>query len=299
MRRLLSPLTAWRMQRQLQQAHETLSDQAIELSRERFALYVPPRAPSQGYALLVFVPPWEDAQVPQQWVPPLDRNGVIFVSAARSGNDADVLDRREPLALLAAYNVMQRYHVDPERIYVGGFSGGSRVALRLALAYPDLFRGALLEAGSDPIGSAGIPLPPAGLMRLFQQDTRLVFLTGSEDTFHTAQDSRSRDSLNAWCVFDSVTESMWRAGHDVATGTDFGRALKALQRSARPETGRLDACRQRNQQAMDAQLQQAQALIEAHEIDAARKLLEQIDAKYGGLAAPRSVELMERIGPNH
>ena len=56
--------------------------------------------------------------------------------------------------VLAAYNVMKRYAVDPQRVFVSGFSGGARVAMRLALAYPDLFRGALMDAGSDPIGDA-------------------------------------------------------------------------------------------------------------------------------------------------
>jgi len=102
-----------------------------------------------GYALLVFVPPWPDARVPWGGPPSWNNTVVIFVSAANSGNDASILDRREPLALLAAQNVMRRYPIDPERVYVGGFSGGSRVALRIALGYPDVFHGALLNAGSD------------------------------------------------------------------------------------------------------------------------------------------------------
>jgi poly(3-hydroxybutyrate) depolymerase len=52
------------------------------------------------------------------------------------------------LALIAAQNAMAQYSVDPQQVYIGGFSGGSRVALRLALGYPDVFHGALLNAGS-------------------------------------------------------------------------------------------------------------------------------------------------------
>jgi len=37
------------------------------------------------------------------------------------------------------YNIMQQYPVDPQRVYVAGFSGGSRVALRLVLGYPTCF----------------------------------------------------------------------------------------------------------------------------------------------------------------
>lgn len=51
-----------------------------------------------------------------------------------------------------------------------GFSGGSRVAEIAALAYPDVFRGAILNAGADPIdGQDGIDKPPADLLRAFQR----------------------------------------------------------------------------------------------------------------------------------
>ena len=42
------------------------------------------------------------------------------------------MGRREPLALLAALNILADYPIDPEQVYIGGFSGGSRIARRLA-----------------------------------------------------------------------------------------------------------------------------------------------------------------------
>ena len=93
------------------------------------------------------------------------------------------LTRRAPLALLAAYNLMSRYPVDAQKVYVGGFSGGARIALRLALAYPDLFHGALLNAGSDPLGMPGRPHRRSPqLLQQFQESTRLVYVTGEHDT---------------------------------------------------------------------------------------------------------------------
>jgi hypothetical protein len=50
----------------------------------------------------------------------LDQFGMIFVSAARSGNDEDIISRREPLALIAAQNAMARYAIDPDKVFVGG-----------------------------------------------------------------------------------------------------------------------------------------------------------------------------------
>ncbi len=165
--RFLSPLNAMRAGKRLAHSAVALRDQPIDLTQERFTVYVPSHPPTEGYGLLVFVPPWENAMLPRGWAATLDRHGVIFVSAANSGNEANILDRREPLALLAAHNIMQRFHVDPARIYVGGFSGGSRVALRLALEFPDVFRGAFLNAGSDPIGDAQTPLAPLWALATF------------------------------------------------------------------------------------------------------------------------------------
>lgn len=296
MRRLLSPLTAWRLQQQLTRAHQRLGEQAIDLARERFTLYVPTRAPPpSGYALLVFVSPWEDAREARQWLPALDRHDTIFVSALDSGNDKDVLNRREPLALLAAWNVMQRYRVDPDRVYVGGFSGGSKVALRLALAYPDLFRGVLLEAGSEPIGTATVPLPPADLLRQFQLTTRVVYLTGDHDDYHQAEDARSRESLRDWCAMSLSDVAMPRTQHELADAGSVSRALDELARPAHPDPDKLAECRASNERSLQSEMARARSLIDAGHPGEARKLLEQVDASYGGLAGQQAVALMAQL----
>jgi hypothetical protein len=204
--RLLSPLSAAQVADKLAHSAVALRDQSIDLTQERFMVYVPAHSPTQGYGVLVFVPPWENAMLPRGWAAILDRRGVIFVSAANSGNEADILDRREPLALLAAHNIMQRFRVDLQRIYIGGFSGGSRVALRLAVGYPDVFRGAFLNAGSDPIGDVQTPLPPPELFSRFQEMTRIVYISGENDAVNVDKDAASRQSLLEWCVFDWYAE---------------------------------------------------------------------------------------------
>ena len=291
MRRLLSPLAAAQVLRSLEHSSERLSDQSIDLAAERFVLYVPAHAPTDGYGLLAFVSPWDEAQLPPGWALVLDRYGVIFVSAARSGNSADVLGRREPLALLAAYNVMQRYPVDPQRVYAGGFSGGSRIALRLALAYPDLFRGALLNAGSDPL-DAGPPTPPArALLERFEESTRIVFVTGEHDALHLSMDRASLASMREWCVFDTSAEITPGAGHELASPAALSRALSALAAHVRPDAAKLAACRAALDRRLSARLAQVQSLIDAGKRSEARRRIEELDRTFGGLAAPQSVAL--------
>jgi pimeloyl-ACP methyl ester carboxylesterase len=293
--RFLSPLNALRAEKRLAHSAVALRDQPIDLARERFTVYVPSHSPAEGYGLLVFVPPWENAMLPRGWAAILDRHGVIFVSAANSGNAANILDRREPLALLAAHNIMQRFHVDPERTYIGGFSGGSRVALRLALEFPDVFRGAFLNAGSDPIGDAQAPLPTPELFSRFQEMTRIVYISGQNDAVNVEKDAASEQSLLEWCVFDWYAERSPWTGHEVAGPAVLGRALDMLDKHG-VNMARLNNCRLRINQELDKTIVQANDLLAAGDADGARRSLNKIDTRYGGLAAPRSVDLAARIG---
>jgi pimeloyl-ACP methyl ester carboxylesterase len=208
----------------------------------------------------------------------------------RSGNEENVLARREPLALLGAYNVMRRYPVDAERVYAAGFSGGSHIAMRLALGYPDLFRGALLEAGSDPLGSGVPPLPPSDLFQRFQETTRLVYLSGDHDS-RLAADGESQQSMHRWCIFDTEAQTILGAAHEIASPQALSRALEALSRHKAPDAGKLAHCRADIERDLTSALQKAQSLIDGGRRADAQKLLIEVDRRFGGLAAPRSVAM--------
>jgi dienelactone hydrolase len=289
-RRLLSPLAAARLEAQLAQAGTTATGNSINLADERFVVYVPAQRPPQGYGCLVFVPPWQDARIPSGWAAALEKYGVIFVSAARSGN-TEVVGRREPLALLAAENLTRRYPIDPGRIYIGGFSGGSRIAQRLALAYPDVFRGAILNAGSDPIGEVDLPVPPGELLSKFQSATHVVYLTGDQDTAQTLADQVSVHTMHQWCVSAVDSYVIPRLAHEVAPPEALSWALGRLRSDAPPEPARLAACQAKIETELTTRLQEVRALIDAGHRTEAEKLLQKVDAQFGGLAAPRSLEL--------
>jgi len=292
-RRLLSPLSALRLDQYAAGVGKTLGGQPIDLAKERYSIYVPssPHSSTGTYSLLVFVPPWPRAEVPRAWIPVLNRYNTILVTAANSGNDAPTIDRREPLALLAAHNAMVQYPVNPQQVYIGGFSGGARIALRLALGYPDVFHGALLNAGSDSIGTADVSLPPTALFRSFQESIRLVYLTGERDEENLARDMYSRRSLNEWCVFDLVTQTEPRTAHELADASGFGRSLQALLSPRESHPDKLAECRTRIEQELSTELQQVETAFGRGESKLAKQLLTKIDARYGGLAAPRSIQL--------
>jgi len=291
-RRTLSPLANV----EIAKISARLRPQAIDLAQESFSIYVPAQRPAKGYALLVFIPPWQDSHLPPGWGAVLDGLGMIFVSAAKSGNVENVIDRRIPLALLGAHNIMQRYPIDLDRVYIGGFSGGSRVAMRTALAYPDLFRGALLNAGSDPVGGVEALLPADDLFAQFQSSTRLVYVTGSDDSWNIQHDMVSRDSMTAWCVFGTRVESMLKVGHEAATSYALRRALSSLDQRAPIDAEKLSACRARIAKEMAADLRRVSDLLERDKTHEAWQSLTKLDIRYGSLAAAETVQLEERIG---
>jgi hypothetical protein len=294
-RRMLSPLEARRVTQAAMHSGKSLQGQPLDLAKERFTVYVPREAPPEGYSLLVFVSPYDDARLPFDWISALDRHGMIFVTAARSGNSADVFDRREPLALLGAVNVISRYAIDPRRIYIAGFSGGSRVAERLAIGYPELFRGGLLLAGSDPAGDARLPFPPAEIFGHFQESGHLVYASGSRDAYHLAEDGVSRRSMATWCVFDLADSSIPGLGHELPNGRTIDRLLDQLDTPRSPDSAKLAACRAQVDASLDAALRGVQDLAHAGKPDKAREALAKVDGQFGGLAAPRSVELADSL----
>lgn len=186
---------------------------------------------------------------------------------------------------------MQEHPVDPERIYIAGFSGGSRIALRLALGYPDLFRGAILNAGSDSIGDARIPLPPKDLLLRFQSSTHLIYVTGDRDADHMVDDMASVRSMHTWCVFNTDDYGEPRAGHEVAGALALSRALNGLLDGVRTDTDKLAACRSKIDSDLEKRFAKVDSLIAGGRRAEARNLLIEMDEHYGGLAAPRSVDL--------
>jgi pimeloyl-ACP methyl ester carboxylesterase len=300
-RRTLTPLTFAVVQRTLSAGIQGLREQPIDLTQEKFTVYVPAGAPPQaGYGLLVFVPPWPLGGVPRLWFGPLNRHRLIIISATNSGNDAKILDRRLPLALLAYENIRAQYPIDSNRVYIGGLSGGSRASLVTALAYPDVFRGVLLNAGADPIGGeAGIYIPPADLFRKFQEQMKLVYVTGDADEVNMRDDEVSRTSMKEWCVFNFEVKVVRRLGHEVLDSNSLDTALEMLDRPFALDAGKLAKCNERVQRELASKLADAEQAIASGDRNRALGKLKAIDGHYGGLAAPAILELQAKLAALH
>jgi pimeloyl-ACP methyl ester carboxylesterase len=294
--RLLSPVTQLRIDRYVDRANTGLATQSIHAGEESFDLFVPATPGPAGYGVMVYIWPGDEMSMPFSWRRLFEARHLIFIAARRSGNGQNVLERRLPLALHGLEYAKRHYRIDPERVYLGGFSGGSRVAQKLALGYPDVFRSLMLAGGSDPIGTAGFVPPSRELMRLFQRHTRIVFATGTQDLPNRTKDARTHASFADFCVRGVRDISPSRTGHWVPEDRVMARVLDALEEPVK-EDAAFSECDRALETRVRARLDEVQRLSAGGSQDEARDKLAGLDELYGGLAAPDSLRLAETLYP--
>lgn len=293
-RRLMGPVTHDRLLRYMQAHDVAVREHDVDPGAERYEIVLPSTRPPGGYGVMVFVAPQHHFPLTSDFRRELDRRGFIYIAAYASGNDQNVYRRRVPLALHGLAHVVANHPVDPARIHVSGFSGGSRVALRLASGFPDLFSSVMLVGGSDPIGQHGYSPPPPELMERFQTHTRIVIATGREDGPNRGKDGRTRESFEAYCVAGVTLVLPPRVGHEMPYGRYLAQAMDAMEVPVTP-TDADDACRADLLQRVSDELDAAQESLEAGRHADAAERLQSIDARFGGLASPRIEALVRRL----
>jgi hypothetical protein len=138
-------------------------------------------------------------------------------------------------------------------------------------------------------------LPPADLFHQFQTASRIFYVTGDDDQGPLDEARVSARSLNEFCVANVTAMTMRHTAHSTADHDMLSDVLDALLGSAPSQPDDMTACRVKLDSTVQSQLQQVETLIADGDKAGARQLLDTIDAKYGGLAAPKSVPLDAEI----
>ncbi len=297
-RRVFSPTTHDRLQRFQQQIGQHAVEQTVDLAQERFDVFLPSTKPAAGYGVIVFVSPIERWPLTRDWKKVLDRQGILWVSALRSGNQQNVYERRIPLALHALENLRARYPLDPRRIYISGFSGGSRTAMRIAASYADVFTGAILIGGAKAMGEEDFAPPPAELMQALQTRMQVVYSTGKHDAPNLRLDQRSFDALGERCVAGISRIRIPNVGHEVPDRKTLERVLRRLAEPIAPAALDQQArCMQALTARIDADLTAAEQAWAAGDKARAGERLGAADLAWGGLASARLVRLARELAP--
>lgn len=154
---------------------DSLGDAVSADGNVTWMMYVPDSYdPSLPAGLMVYISPVGRGFLPRGWQDTLDDSNLIWIAANQSGNDAPT-ERRMLLAVLGTQIASALYSIDPDRVYLSGFSGGGKTAGLVAIHFANLFKGAIYICGAEFWTND----PPALMSQVLQN--RYVFLTGDED----------------------------------------------------------------------------------------------------------------------
>lgn len=153
--------------------------------------------------LIVWIDATPGGQPPAVFNLAADELNCVMVGAADAGNGRLSTDRYQ-LGLDMVATISQRYHIDPERVYVTGISGGGRISSGLVACFPEVFTGAVPIVGLNtyqpvPLGDgrfvvAGFGRPKASSWRLLRNH-RIAPMTGPLDFNY-------REMVNATRIMD-------------------------------------------------------------------------------------------------
>ncbi len=139
-----------------------------------WSVYLPDNESGEPPGVFVYVSPRNRGQIETGWRSVMDNFNLIWIGANNSGNRMPV-DRRMLYAIMALKALDRDYVIASNRITVSGFSGGGRVASKLASQFPEVFTGAVYICGVD-FWSDELDIR---VDRLVQN--RFVFVTGTRD----------------------------------------------------------------------------------------------------------------------
>lgn len=161
-----------------------------DVSKEAFEILVPESyRETEPHGAFIWIHSGDAPTIPPSWEAVLARHRLIFIGARNSGNRRNIFDRIR-LAIDANHNLRQRFRIDGRRVYVSGFSGGSRVASMLGVAWGDMFSGTICCMGVNFYTDISAPdgkiyglsyLPDEKLLPAVKQACRFSLVTGSKD----------------------------------------------------------------------------------------------------------------------
>lgn len=155
---------------------------------QHYELYVPTKySPKQPAPLVLFISPANDPIGFAIWEQECLKRGMLFASPYQAGNDCPA-PRRTRIVLDVLDDIRRRYNIDPDRTWIGGFSGGGRVSCAIAFALPELFGGVISVCASGDLREE------PWLRRRVMDRLNVAFITGDSD-FNRGEIERFRGPM--------------------------------------------------------------------------------------------------------
>ena len=188
---------------------------------QTYERYVPANYTSRkAWPVILFISPGDSAMGWRYLKEACTKRGFIFAGPHAAGNRCPMPQRiRRVMDVLD--DLRRNYNIDPDRVYIGGFSGGGRVACSIAFALPELFGGVI------PICAAGDLRKESWLRQRVMDRISVAHITGTAD-FNRGEVERFRGPMLAEVGVRSKIWVIPRMGHGVPSGKNWIPILKWL-----------------------------------------------------------------------
>ncbi len=187
-----------------------------------YQLFVPEQySPDKSWPVVLFVSPGNRGTGFNRWQQVCRREQIIFASPHAAGNNTP-MPTRIRIVMDVLDDVRRRYNVDPDRTYIGGFSGGGRVACSIAFALPEYFGGVL------PVCAGGELRQESSLRRRVIDRLSVAQLTGETD-FNRGECERLHQTELSGVGVRCRTWIAPKTGHAMPNADIFSEAFKWLE----------------------------------------------------------------------
>jgi predicted esterase len=188
---------------------------------QAYELFVPASYDaSQTWPLILFISAGDQPAGLAQWRSVCERDGVLFASPHRAGNNCD-MKQRVRIVLDVLDDVRRNYNIDPDRTYIAGFSGGGRIAGHIAATYPEHF------GGMAPVCATGELRDEPWLQHRLIDRLSVALVTGESD-FNRGECERF---MFTWLGELGVRTKVWvpKGGHAIPDAKTQGEVFKWLE----------------------------------------------------------------------
>ena len=162
----------------------------LPLEKPACEIYVPSRYRAEKPAgLILYLSPGPRSQAARPWKSTFERQQLLYASPHGIGNRVPV-EHRVQTAIAVLHHMRSKYNIDPDRVYLVGFSGGARLALMIAFAYPEYFGGVVA------IGSGGLLPKEPWMFDRIRDRLRVGLIIGRTDGFRREVEFQTYNLLN-------------------------------------------------------------------------------------------------------
>lgn len=207
------------------------------MNGEAFTIIFPPHAASRPVGVLVWVSHDDEGAPPvEAWREVLARRRIVWAGLNGAGNHVDGRERaRRAIEALIKIDRVPALRVDADRWYVGGFSGGARVASLAAMEYAHSFKGAVLAGGVGYFRDVPVKADGQVLRAVFEEPpkwgyarhNRFALVVGAEDEWRNpalaVAERMRRDDFEHVAAFEVPD-----LGHEPPPAEWFDKAMEFI-----------------------------------------------------------------------